>query len=56
MTVRVHAFRNDADSPAEMLLLFTAGAPREEYFEKIGQIARDERAKFLDEHDPYFVE
>ena len=25
----LHAFRNDADSPAEMLLLFTPGAPRE---------------------------
>jgi quercetin dioxygenase-like cupin family protein len=52
----LHAFRNDADSPAEMLLMFTPGAPREEYFEKIGQIAPDQRAKFLDEHDSYFVD
>jgi quercetin dioxygenase-like cupin family protein len=52
----LHAFRNDADAPAEMLLLFTPGAPREEYFEQIGQIAEDERAAFLDKHDSYFVD
>jgi quercetin dioxygenase-like cupin family protein len=52
----MHAFRNDADSPAVMLLLFTPGAPREEYFEKISQIAADERAHFLDVHDSYFVD
>jgi quercetin dioxygenase-like cupin family protein len=52
----LHAFRNDADAPAEMLLLFTPGAPREEYFEQIGQIAADERADFLDKHDSYFVD
>lgn len=52
----LHAFRNDADAPAEMLLLFTPGAAREEYFEKIGQIAAGERADFLDEHDSYFVD
>ncbi|NKE61989.1 cupin domain-containing protein [Lentzea sp. PSKA42] len=52
----LHAFRNDADAPAEMLLLFTPGAPREEYFEKLGQIAEADRAAFLDKHDSYFVE
>lgn len=52
----LHAFRNDSDAPAEMLLLFTPGAPREEYFEKLGQIAEQERAAFLDKHDSYFVE
>jgi hypothetical protein len=39
-----------------MLLLFTPGAPREEYFEQIGRIAEDERAAFLDKHDSYFVD
>jgi hypothetical protein len=39
-----------------VLLLFTPGAPREEYFEKLGQIAEQERAAFLDKHDSYFVE
>jgi mannose-6-phosphate isomerase-like protein (cupin superfamily) len=52
----LHAFRNDADAPAEMLLLFTPGAPREEYFEKLGQVAQEDRAAFLDKHDSYFVE
>ncbi|MGW1800756.1 cupin domain-containing protein [Streptomyces sp. NPDC001984] len=55
----LHAFRNDSDAPAEMLLLFTPGAPREEYFEKLSQLADatdEERAAFLDKHDSYFVE
>ncbi len=51
----LHAFRNDSDAPAEMLLLFTPGAPREEYFEKLGSVTADERAAFLDKHDSYFV-
>ena len=51
----LHAFRNDSDAPAEMLLLFTPGAPREEYFEKLGGVTADERAVFLDKHDSYFV-
>ncbi|MGW3727149.1 cupin domain-containing protein [Streptomyces sp. NPDC000851] len=55
----LHAFRNDSDAPAEMLLLFTPGAPREEYFEQVSQLADatdEERARFFDEHDSYFVE
>ncbi|WP_141309717.1 cupin domain-containing protein [Streptomyces spinoverrucosus] len=55
----LHAFRNDSDAPAEMLLLFTPGAPREEYFEKVSQLADatdEERARFFDKHDSYFVE
>ncbi|MGW7052671.1 cupin domain-containing protein [Streptomyces sp. NPDC054887] len=35
----LHAFRNDADAPAEMLMLFAPGAPREEYFEGLSQLA-----------------
>jgi quercetin dioxygenase-like cupin family protein len=55
----LHAFRNDSDAPADMLLLFTPGAPREEYFEKVSQLADatdEERAAFFVEHDSYFVE
>jgi quercetin dioxygenase-like cupin family protein len=55
----LHAFRNDSDAPAEMLLLFTPGAPREEYFEKVAGMAHasdEERAAFFDRHDSYFVE
>ncbi|MGW6140919.1 cupin domain-containing protein [Streptomyces sp. NPDC055144] len=55
----LHAFRNDSDSPAEMLLLFTPGAPREEFFEQMSEM-RDateaERAEFFDRHDQYFVD
>lgn len=52
----LHAFRNDSDAPAEMLLLFTPGAPREEYFEKLGSVAKDELDAFRDKHDSYFVD
>jgi quercetin dioxygenase-like cupin family protein len=55
----LHAFRNDSDAPADMLLLFTPGAPREEYFEQVAQMAKatdEERAAFFDAHDSYFVE
>ncbi len=36
----LHGFRNDSDQPASMLILFAPGAPREEYFEGLGDIAR----------------
>ncbi|AWW42268.1 MULTISPECIES: cupin domain-containing protein [Streptomyces] len=55
----LHAFRNDSDELAEMLLLFTPGAPREEYFEKLpemGDATDEERAQFFVKHDSYFVE
>ncbi|MEU4013577.1 cupin domain-containing protein [Streptomyces pseudogriseolus] len=55
----LHAFRNDSDAPADMLLLFTPGAPREEYFEQVSKLAHaseEERGAFFDKHDSYFVE
>ncbi|MER6240816.1 cupin domain-containing protein [Streptomyces clavifer] len=55
----LHAFRNDADAPASMLLLFTPGAPREEYFEKVAQVAdwpEEERAEFFLRHDTYWTD
>ncbi|MGW6934568.1 cupin domain-containing protein [Lentzea sp. NPDC054927] len=52
----LHAFRNASDAPAEMLLLFTPGAPREEYFEMVGKIAEADRPAFLDKHDSYFID
>lgn len=55
----LHAFRNDSDAPADMLLLFTPGAPREEYFEQVSQLAHateEERTAFFDKHDSYFVD
>ncbi|MER7688960.1 cupin domain-containing protein [Streptomyces sp. NPDC097610] len=55
----LHAFRNDSDTLAEMLLLFTPGAPREEFFEKMSELSNateEERAEFFDRHDQYFVD
>jgi mannose-6-phosphate isomerase-like protein (cupin superfamily) len=34
----VHAFRNDADEPAAMLIIFSPGAPREGYFTELAEI------------------
>ncbi|MBJ7400223.1 cupin domain-containing protein [Mycolicibacterium sp.] len=34
----IHSFRND-HGPASMLILFTPGAPREGYFELLGEVA-----------------
>ena len=33
----VHGFRNKADEPASMLMLFAPGAPREHYFEGLAE-------------------
>ncbi|MBT2390959.1 cupin domain-containing protein [Streptomyces maoxianensis] len=56
----LHAFRNDSDDPASMLLLFTPGAPREEYFEKVAEVATEwspeEQAEFFIKHDTYWTE
>ncbi|MFN0284733.1 MAG: cupin domain-containing protein [Kineosporiaceae bacterium] len=53
----IHGFRNESGEPASMLLLFTPGAPREEYFETLADGARrdamtdEERADFFARHD-----
>ena len=39
----VHAFRNESGAPAEMLILFAPGAPREGYFEELAEIASSQR-------------
>ena len=54
----LHAFRNESGEPASMLMLFAPGAPREEYFEGITQLAnlsQEERAEFLRRHDSFFI-
>ena len=35
----VHAFRNDSDEPADMLILFSPGSPRERYFQELAEVA-----------------
>jgi quercetin dioxygenase-like cupin family protein len=57
----VHGFRNESGAPASMLLLFTPGAPREEYFETLADVARREamtpqqRDEFYLRHDNYWL-
>ena len=56
----VHAFRNESGAAAELLILFTPGAPRERYFARLAEMAaagvrqdEDERRAFLAEHDQF---
>ena len=54
----IHGFRNEADEPASVLMLFAPGAPREAYFEGFGALADmtdDERREWFIRHDNFFV-
>ena len=58
----LHAFRNDSDAPASMLILFAPGAPREGYFEGLAEMgasgrkpSEEELAAFYARHDTYWV-
>ena len=57
----VHGFRNESGQPASMLLLFTPGAPREDYFETLADDARreamttDDWTEFFLRHDTFWV-
>lgn len=54
----IHGFRNDADEPAEVLILFTPGAPREAYFEGLPHLAGltdEQRREWNFRHDSYFL-
>lgn len=58
----LHAFRNESDAPASMLILFAPGAPREGYFEGLRDMGAsgrrptaEEYAAFCASHDTYFV-
>jgi mannose-6-phosphate isomerase-like protein (cupin superfamily) len=59
----VHAFRNESDAAASMLILFAPGAPRERYFNELAELATSgrtmseaERVEFLARHDQYQAE
>ena len=55
----VHGFRNEADEPLSMLMLFAPGAPREHYFEglaRLGELTDNERAEWFAENDNHLVE
>ncbi|WP_447004161.1 cupin domain-containing protein [Saccharothrix isguenensis] len=58
----VHAFRNDTDEPASMVILFAPAPPREEFFRELAEIldsgralSREEWADFYARHDQYMV-
>ncbi|MDQ3053042.1 MAG: cupin domain-containing protein [Actinomycetota bacterium] len=57
----IHAFRNESGLPASMLILFAPGAPREDYFEGLVDIAQGkalsehERAEFFLRHDNHWL-
>jgi quercetin dioxygenase-like cupin family protein len=58
----VHGFRNESGEPASMLLLFTPGAPREDYFETLADAVRREAmteedwTAFYLRHDTFWVD
>jgi quercetin dioxygenase-like cupin family protein len=59
----IHAFRNESDEAAAMLILFVPGPPREESFKALAEDARvgrimtnEERTAFLARHDQYMVD
>jgi mannose-6-phosphate isomerase-like protein (cupin superfamily) len=58
----IHGFRNESGEPASMLLLFTPGAPREDYFETLADKARRDAmdgpgwGDFFLRHDTFWVE
>ncbi|MBI3225756.1 MAG: cupin domain-containing protein [Mycolicibacterium cosmeticum] len=54
----IHGFRNTADDPASMLMLFAPGAPREHYFEglaQLGEMTDAERAEWFVKNDNFLV-
>jgi quercetin dioxygenase-like cupin family protein len=58
----IHAFRNDDDAVATMLILFAPGIPRERFFTEIAEIhasgrtlSAGEWTEFYARHDQYLV-
>jgi quercetin dioxygenase-like cupin family protein len=56
----LHGFRNESGAEASMLLLFTPGAPREDYFETLfaggtKDMTEEELAAFYLRHDNHWV-
>ncbi|MFC4495451.1 cupin domain-containing protein [Streptomyces ovatisporus] len=55
----LHAFKNTSDDPVSLLLLFSPGAPREDYFERVAEMTRrggQELEDFRVQHDSFFVD
>ncbi|MFI6056391.1 cupin domain-containing protein [Streptomyces violascens] len=55
----LHAFKNVTDEPTSMLMLFSPGAPREEFFEGVAEMSQrgsEELNEFSVRHDSCFEE
>lgn len=55
----LHAFKNVTDEPMSMLMLFSPGAPREDFFERVAEVSQrggEELKEFRVRHDSYFEE
>jgi quercetin dioxygenase-like cupin family protein len=52
----IHAFANEADAEASMLILFAPGVPRERYFEATAEIANSGRQLSPDEWTALYAE
>ena len=53
---RPHAFRNDNDAPARMLILFSPGIAREDFFLEVQNakgLSPEELVAFYERHDQY---
>jgi quercetin dioxygenase-like cupin family protein len=53
---RPHAFRNDSDAPVRMLILFSPGIARENFFLEVGKakgLSPEELEAFYARHDQY---
>lgn len=54
----IHGFRNEAEKPASILILFAPGAPREAYFEglaQLGELTEEQRRDWFIRHDNFWV-
>lgn len=57
----IHGFKNESGETASMLLLFAPGAPREDYFETLAELASgrtmsaEERDEFFARHDNHWL-
>lgn len=51
----IHAFRNNTDEPASMMVIFSPGESREEYFRELADISNNERQLSEPEWNALFV-
>jgi quercetin dioxygenase-like cupin family protein len=55
----IHGWHNESDEQASMLVLFTPGAPRTQFFEglaQLGELTDDARREWFARHDNVYIE